>query len=80
MPVRFALLMLLAGCAEWTATRVAGVRRVAAAGLEMCLLDSPCSYRPNCFLQARAYCVDAGAEPSCGEMEPEKTPCGGVTR
>ncbi len=72
------LLLALASCTcdEWKATPAAAARRMGAARLQLCIADRPCGSKPQCVLEVRAWCLDAGAEKTCGEGEPEDMPCG----
>lgn len=48
---------------------------MAAARLQTCIQNNPCQISHFCFMQSEAFCLDAGMEKSCGEMEDEGT-CG----
>lgn len=69
-------LLALASCAGWAATREAGLRRMGAARMEICIRNNPCYFKSACVQQARAFCVDAGIEPGCAFGEPEGMACG----
>ena len=74
------LAILVAACDSylpraWRATPAAGFRRMAAARLTSCTENNLCIHKPQCLAESAVYCVDAGYEPECGQMEPETT-CG----
>lgn len=59
----------------WDVAPGAGFRRMAAAGLTMCVQNNRCVFVTQCFAESSARCIDAGYEPTCGQMEPEGS-CG----
>ncbi len=69
------LLALLSGCEGFRATTKAGFERMAAARLKVCVQGNPCQFTHQCFSDSDAYCLDAGYDKACGQMEPEGS-CG----
>lgn len=66
----FSLIATIA-CANFSATRAAGVRRMAEAQLSACRKGTrfPHEYRP-CYTDVQAYCRAQGLERTCGEGSP----------
>jgi len=57
------------------ATQKAGFERMAAARLQSCVQNNPCTFLRQCFEESNAYCLDAGYAKECGQMEHEGS-CG----
>ncbi len=75
-------LLLFAGCdsclpEDWRATHAAGVRRMEATRLGVCLETARCTVEAisPCFCTSAVNCIDAGIERECGQME-KPGPCG----
>lgn len=64
--MRFAVLCLfLAGCAHWTPTREAGIRRVESWRLRSCVTGQ-CQFEKQCREESILRCRQQGMEDTCG--------------
>ncbi len=60
---------------SFRATPKAGFERMAAARLQNCVQNNGCIHLQQCFEESRQFCLDAGYQKECGQMEHEGT-CG----
>ena len=69
--VNIVTLLFGLACKDFESTRTASIRRMGGARMESCLRTNGCAFKPFCIMQAKAFCLDAGMEPSCAFGEPE---------
>ena len=59
-------LMLLCGCAHWTPTLKAQLRRQAESSLRSCVTFNGCQFTKQCIQESIAWCVEHEMEKTCG--------------